>query len=110
MRQFKWLWLGLAAATALAARPGPAAESPPGGGGPAYKTLGELVVMRDGRRKPLDTLARQQVKQIYGRETIKLLGPDGKAAGSWGPVAAFFDWSAHPDFWDDQDFILVEYL
>jgi hypothetical protein len=46
-------WVGLALVTALAA-PG-AAPAPPtsiGGPGSAYETLGQLVVMHEGRRKP----------------------------------------------------------
>ena len=28
----------------------------------------------------------------------------------WGPVGAFLGWTIHPEFWDDQPFILVDYL
>ncbi len=31
--------------------------------------------MHEGRVKPLDTVAREEVKQVYGRETIKLRDP-----------------------------------
>ena len=85
--------------------------------------------MHEGRVKPLDTVAREEVKQVYGRETIKLrdpreeiekiLDPDGRAARparpkwtveKWGPVGAFLGWTVRPEFWDDQPFILVDYL
>lgn len=73
--------------------------------------LGDIAVMEAGRVKPLDTVARHEVKQIYGRETIKLNGPDGKTA-SWGPVAAFIDWQmpGRDAFWDEQPFILAEFV
>src|SRR5262249_46305474 len=28
----------------------------------------------------------------------------------WGPVGAFLGWTVRPEFWDDQPFILVDYL
>lgn len=73
--------------------------------------LGDVAVMEAGRVKPLDTVARHEVKQIFGRETIKLTGPDGKTT-KWGPVAAFIDWQmpAREDFWDNQAFILAEFV
>ncbi len=77
----------------------------------AADALGDIAVMEAGRVKPLDTVARHEVKQIYGRETIKLTGPDGKVT-SWGPVAAFIDWQmpTREGFWDDQPFILAEFV
>jgi ABC-type transport system involved in cytochrome c biogenesis permease subunit len=92
-------------------------KAPVFGDGPAYKTLGDLPMMHQGRKKPLDTVARDEVKHIFGRETIKLHQAeliDGtfelKETARWLPVAALFDWSARPEFWDDQPFILVDYL
>jgi ABC-type transport system involved in cytochrome c biogenesis permease subunit len=75
------------------------------------KTLGQVAVMEAGRIKPLDTVARHEVKQIYGRETIKLTGVDGSVS-KWGPVAAFIDWQMpnRDDFWDNQPFILTEFV
>ena len=75
-----------------------------------YKVLGELPLMHEGRIKPLDTVAREEIKSIYTRETIKLTGEDGKTVTNWSPVAAFFDWSIRPKFWDQQPIITVEYL
>ena len=60
-----------------AARDGGREARPALGVGPAYETLGKLPVMHQGRIKPLDTLAREEVKQIFGRETIKLHDADG---------------------------------
>ncbi len=81
-----------------------------------------------GGVKPMDTVAREEVKQVYSRETItlrdpreeveKLLDPESfdKPGGTkwsvekWGPVGAFLGWTVRPEFWDDQPFILVDYL
>ncbi len=75
------------------------------------KVLGNIAVMEAGRIKPLDTVARHEVKQIFGRETIKLGSPDGKET-KWGAVAAFIDWQmpTRDDFWDNQAFILAEFV
>src|SRR5271169_3021786 len=64
------------------------------GSGHAYAILGDLPVKHRDRVKPLTSLAIEEVKLIYGRSTIKLLGPDGKTTSSWEPVAALSDWSA----------------
>jgi ABC-type transport system involved in cytochrome c biogenesis permease subunit len=97
------------------------------GTGPAYELLGKVAVLHEGRIKPLDTVAREEVKQIHGRETIKLhdpseeidkiIEPEGapkpaveRPVQSWGPVGAFLDWIVVPEFWDDQPFILVDSL
>jgi ABC-type transport system involved in cytochrome c biogenesis permease subunit len=120
---------GLALAGMLAAAlPALGAEVSSPGAGPAYELIGKVPVMHEGRVKPLDTVAREEVKQVYGRETIKLgdpneeiekiLEPDGharkaasgKSVAKWGPVGAFVGWTLNPEFWDDQPFIMVEYL
>ena len=80
------------------------------GQGEAYHTLASLPVLHQGRIKPLDTVAREEVKSIYGKETVKLLNAENKAYETWGAVAALFDWSVRPEFWDDQPILLVEYL
>jgi ABC-type transport system involved in cytochrome c biogenesis permease subunit len=80
------------------------------GSGPAYDAIAKLPMMNDGRIKPLDTVARVEVKRIHGRESITLEGPDEKPIGKWGPVAAFYGWMVDPEFWDEQPFILVDYL
>jgi ABC-type transport system involved in cytochrome c biogenesis permease subunit len=96
--------------------------------GRAYELIGKVAVMHEGRVKPLDTVAREEVKQVYSKETIKLPDPreavekivnpassQAKAGAegpveTWGPVAAFIGWSIDPGFWDDQAFILVDSL
>ena len=80
------------------------------GEGPAYDQVGKLAVMHAGRVKPLDTVAREEVKHVFGRETIKLHDAANKVVETWGPVGAFLDWMVRPEFWDDQPFILVDYL
>jgi ABC-type transport system involved in cytochrome c biogenesis permease subunit len=79
-----------------------------------YRTLGDLPVLHDdgigGRLKPLDTWARLAVKQIYGREVVKV--PADKEAGtravSWESLAALRDWQAHPGAWDERPIILID--
>ncbi len=114
-----WLRLGLALASAAtapglasAAEPAPKTEKVALGVGPAYSTLGQLPMMHEGRLKPIDTVAREEIKQIYTRETIKLTEvKDGvQVVTTWSPVAAFFDWTSRPKFWDAQPIIAVEYL
>ena len=110
MRRFIGPWVGLALALGLGPALPPRASAAEAAPAYRYEALGKLAVMRDGRIKPLDTLARLEVRRIYGRNDIKLTDPEGHPLGTWGPVAAFFDWMARPEFWDDQDFIKVEYL
>src|SRR5262245_39460592 len=72
MKRSGWLILGLALAF-LSGESTRGAEKPQAfGDGPAYESLAKLPVMHTGRKKPLDTLAREEIKQIFGRETIKL--------------------------------------
>jgi ABC-type transport system involved in cytochrome c biogenesis permease subunit len=70
--------------------------------------------MHTGRVKPIDTLAREEVKQIFGRETVKLMkiseSGELEVAAIWGPVGLLYDWSVRPSFWDEQPIILIEYL
>ena len=58
------------------------------GTGPAYELLGKVAVLHEGRIKPLDTVAREEVKQIYGRETIKLHDPAEEIDKILDPAAA----------------------
>lgn len=129
MRRIGWFTAGVALlATALGAAP--AREATRG-----YDILGDIPILDiSGRVRPLQTLANEKVKGIYSRETIKLpgkdrvvddrssfrkamdragnffVGRDAKVVEKWSPVAAMIDWSARPDFWNEQEFILVEYL
>jgi len=50
-----------------------------------------------GRTAPLDTLARQCVSSITGRESF-----EGRE-----PLALTLDWAARPDYWKDYPFIKV---
>ena len=86
MRRPAWPLLGLAFATALATalaapRSSAAENARPEvekyGKGPAYKALAALPVQHEGRDKPLDTLAREEIKQIYGRERISFADDEG---------------------------------
>ncbi len=120
------LVLTAALASGLTARAAETVERP--GTGTAYDRVGQVAVMHHGRVKPLDTVSREEVKQVYGRETIAIHDPreeiakildvedSSKAAGTkwkvekWGPIGAFLEWTVRPEFWDDQPFILVDYL
>ncbi|HEV3121931.1 MAG TPA: ABC transporter permease, partial [Isosphaeraceae bacterium] len=110
MRNRGWLILGLCAAISTAALSAKAAEAPRLGSGPAYEALGQMAVLHQGRVKPLDTMSRQVIKQFYGDETITFFDAEGKRASSWGPVGAFLDMSARPEFWNDQPIIRVVYM
>jgi ABC-type transport system involved in cytochrome c biogenesis permease subunit len=99
----RWLTLGptLLLAAAVAA-PSRASDSP------AYRTLGDMAVMDQGRIKPLHTFAINKVKSIYSRQTIKLYDEKGEVREKWDPVAAIIDWGARPEYWDEQEFIRLE--
>jgi ABC-type transport system involved in cytochrome c biogenesis permease subunit len=103
MRRIKWLALGLVVLSAVAAAP-PAVDSR------AYQTLGEIAVQNHGRRKPLDTLAREAVKEIHGYSSVKQYNDKDELIAMWPAVAAVFDWEARPGYWNDQEIILVRYL
>jgi len=79
----------------------------------AYDRLGELVLMHEGRPKPFDTVARQEVKAITERQSFTPVDPDhpdDEDAPEWSPVAALFSWMHNPRYWDDQRFILADYI
>jgi ABC-type transport system involved in cytochrome c biogenesis permease subunit len=116
MKRIGCLILAIAAAL-LAGRDASAAgkgKVPALGVGPAYENLARLPVMHAGRIKPIDTLAREEIKQIFGAETVKLRKTDEagetETAATWGPVATLYDWAVRPKYWDDQPIILVDYL
>ncbi len=70
------------------------------------------------RRGQADSMAaRRSSCTIRPRRSTRSSSPSAmrKAAverpvQSWGPVGAFLDWIVVPEFWDDQPFILVDYL
>lgn len=111
-RPYAWPVLCLSVAVLLAADSPPKAEKPKveGPDPAAYAPLGRIVVLHSGRRKPLDTVARQEVKIITGRQEFEPTGPDGEPLGKWQPMPAFWSWASAPDVWDDRHFLLVEYL
>jgi ABC-type transport system involved in cytochrome c biogenesis permease subunit len=74
----------------------------------AYRTLGDIALMDQGRVKPLHTYAINKVKSIYSRQAIKLYDEKGELRETWDPVAAIVDWAARPDYWDEQPFIRLE--
>src|SRR5258705_120204 len=102
MRSDRWLTLGLALVLAAAAGRATAAEVATFGDGPAYDTLGRLAVLHQGRHKPIDTMARQVLKQIYDSETVTFRDAEGKATARWGHVGALLDITVRPEFWDEQ--------
>jgi len=120
MRRTAWLLsafallFAVAAAGAVSLSGARKAEEKPEalGVGPAYQALGGLAVLHEGRQKPLDTMAREEVRLIFSRETVKIIDTDlgNKVVATWGPVAALFDWGVRPEVWDDQPLILVEYM
>src|SRR5262245_19028908 len=120
-----WILAGMLA-SGLVAQGAETVQRP--GTGPAYDLAGKVAVMHEGRVQALDTVAREEVKQVYGIETItlrdpreeveKILDPESlnrpggtsRTVEKWGPVAAFLGCTVRPEFWDDQSFILVDYL
>ena len=101
MRRIPWLTLALALSASAAS-----AQVDSKG----YEQLGDVPVMASGRVKPLDTYAREEIKQLHGRETIKLRDLKDEVIAIWPAVAALVDIPARPEFWDKQDILLVEYL
>jgi cytochrome c-type biogenesis protein CcsB len=65
-----------------------------------FSTLQVLPIQNGGRVKPLDSFARESVRQITGRESYQ-----GRSS-----MDLLLDWIAKPEDWNDQDFILVENL
>lgn len=57
-----------------------------------------LVVQHEGRVKPLDTLARESLRSVYGKETFK----DRSATD------VILSWFLVSDFWEKEDFIFIE--
>jgi ABC-type transport system involved in cytochrome c biogenesis permease subunit len=125
--RLRGMFLAGAAATLVLAPARAGTENTALGSGKAYELLGKVPVMHEGRVKPLDTVAREEIKQVYSRETIKLrnleqeitdlLDPEAAAKRkeqvqpeAWGHVGAFLGWTINPDFWDEQAFLLVDYL
>ncbi len=75
-----------------------------------YQVLGNIPQMHKGRIKPSDSVARQVVKSITGRQSFEPIGPDGTEGAEWSAIATLISWQAAPEFWNEQRFILAEYL
>ena len=75
-----------------------------------------VPVQHQGRVKPFDTLAREVLFTVYGRETFKP-APEGSPStdSRWqgggerrAAVDVILSWMLIPSFWDTAPFILVE--
>lgn len=78
------------------------------GTGPAYQALGDLPLLHRGRIKPLDTVARLELQEIYGRDQIKLLDAQGETIATWTALGALLNWPVRPAYWDEQEIILID--
>lgn len=65
----------------------------------------EMPVMDGGRRMPLDTFARETVRAVCGRETVRLT-MDGQTK-KFTAAELLFAWLAEPEKWPDADFLLA---
>ncbi len=65
-----------------------------------FSTLQLLPIQNGGRVKPLDSFARESVRQVTGHENYQ-----GRAS-----MDVLMNWIAKPDDWSNQNFILVENL
>ena len=65
-----------------------------------------------GLRPRDDQAARpgEEIEKILDPEATPARPPPGWPVEKWGPVGAFLGWTIDPEFWDDQPFILVDYL
>ncbi|MDK9700454.1 MAG: c-type cytochrome biogenesis protein CcsB [bacterium] len=59
-----------------------------------------IPVLDGGRIKPLDTYAREQVRNIYGKSSI----------GGQDPLQSIFQWISDPDASAKAELILIDYL
>ena len=62
-----------------------------------------LPVQNSGRIKPFDTLARETLFKVYGKECFKSSFLDRKPA-----VDVLISWIMIPHFWDKTEFILIK--
>ena len=60
--------------------------------------LKSLLIQNEGRVKPLDTLARESLRTVYGKESFK----------SRSATEVILSWLLVPDFWEKERFILIE--
>lgn len=120
MRTIGRLLYGLVLAAISVASPALAGTSSPSssadspkvlGDGSAYEELGKIPVLHaepnGSRIKPLDTFARLKVQEIYGKEQIKLPGKNDSTV-KWMALGALMDWPVRPDYWNQQEIILID--
>ena len=60
--------------------------------------LESLLIQNEGRVKPLDTLARESLRTVYGKESFK----------NRSATEVILSWILVPDFWEKESFILIE--
>lgn len=65
---------------------------------PFLESLARVPVQDNGRIKPLDTLARESLQLVWGRQTY-----NGRSA-----LEVAMTWILVPDHWDEQEFVRVE--
>ena len=70
----------------------------------AADPLKYLPVQDGGRTKPLETLARETLQLVYGRQTYK--GPDGKARPA---LEIVMTWMLVPTYWDTQKIVEINH-
>ncbi|MEM7754897.1 MAG: cytochrome c biogenesis protein CcsA [Planctomycetota bacterium] len=78
--------------------------------------LADLAVLHNGRVKIVDTLARETVGYLAGRESLKLPVPEAQreAAGGalvgFNPIFTMLDLAIDPAFYADKPLIAIDYL
>jgi len=65
-----------------------------------YRTLSLIPIQEGGRLKPMDTFARESVRIVTGHEKFE----------GQNSLQTVLDWAAHPNNWEDKNFILIENL
>lgn len=72
----------------------------------AYAPWERLPVLDDGRIKPADTLARQLVETVCGRESPRLTLP-GEELREFNPSELLFGWIVEPERWEKVPFLIA---
>jgi ABC-type transport system involved in cytochrome c biogenesis permease subunit len=96
----KAAWCVLAIAAAIGISPAAASDRLDWG---AWQ---RLPVLHDGRIKPADTLARQIVQAVCGRESPRL-SLAGAASAQFSPAELLFSWIAEPARWERVPFLVA---
>src|SRR5688572_12769225 len=93
--------LSVAATQPAQAAPSPAADVSP---------LKALPVLDNGRVKPFDTVAREVVRIVTGREAFGVVEGEGagqKIAAKSAPSALVLDWALRPGEWEGRPVLEV---